>query len=58
MHGKAGARAIRETVIDGIKTTLPLHDWILSEPDFISGDYTIHWLEKKLEEMDKQDEAA
>lgn len=44
-------RAIRETVIDGIKTTLPLHDWILSQPEFISGDYTIHWLEKKLAEM-------
>jgi len=43
-------RAIVETVIEGVKTTLPLHDWILSEPDFISGDYTIHWLEKKLAE--------
>jgi len=43
-------RAIVETVIEGVKTTLPLHDWILSEPEFISGDYTIHWLEKKLEE--------
>lgn len=43
-------RAIRETVIDGVKTTLPLHDWILSQPDFQTGDYTIHWLEKKLAE--------
>jgi acetyl-CoA carboxylase biotin carboxylase subunit len=45
-------RAIDETVIEGIQTTLPLHQWILSEPDFISGDYTIHWLEKKLAEME------
>lgn len=43
-------RAIVETVIDGIKTTLPLHHWILEQPEFISGDYTIHWLEKKLAE--------
>ena len=43
-------RAIRETVIDGIKTTLPLHLWILDQPDFINGDYTIHWLENKLAE--------
>ncbi len=43
-------RAIKETVIDGVKTTLPLHLWILNEPDFINGDYTIHWLEKKLAE--------
>ncbi|MGH1456477.1 MAG: acetyl-CoA carboxylase biotin carboxylase subunit [Alphaproteobacteria bacterium] len=41
-------RAIRETVIEGVKTTLPLHDWILRQPEFVSGDYTIHWLEKKL----------
>ena len=41
-------RAIRETIIEGVKTTLPLHQWILDQPDFISGDYNIHWLEKKL----------
>ncbi len=44
-------RAIRETVIEGVKTTLPLHEWILNEPEFRSGDYTIHWLENKLSEM-------
>lgn len=43
-------RAIVETVVDGVKTTLPLHMWILDQPDFQSGDYTIHWLEKKLAE--------
>ncbi len=41
-------RAIRETVIEGIKTTLPLHEWILSQPEFISGEYTIKWLEDVL----------
>ena len=43
-------RAIMETVVEGVKTTLPLHLWILDEPDFQSGNYTIHWLEKKLAE--------
>lgn len=43
-------RAIRETVVDGVKTTLPLHDWIIQQPEFTSGEYTIHWLEKKLAE--------
>lgn len=43
-------RSIKETVIEGIKTTLPLHHWILEQPEFISGEYTIHWLEKKLKE--------
>ncbi|MBU0799487.1 MAG: acetyl-CoA carboxylase biotin carboxylase subunit [Alphaproteobacteria bacterium] len=41
-------RAITETVVEGIKTTLPLHQWILDQPEFISGEYNIHWLEKKL----------
>lgn len=41
-------RAIRETVIVGVKTTLPLHQWILDQPEFISGDYTIKWLEEAL----------
>ncbi len=45
-------RAIRETVIEGVKTTLPLHEWILNEPEFRSGEYTIHWLEKKLAEKE------
>ena len=39
-------RAIKETVVDGVKTTLPLHLWILEQPEFISGEYNIHWLEK------------
>ncbi len=43
-------RAIVETVVDGVKTTLPLHQWIIDQPDFLSGDYNIHWLEKKLKE--------
>lgn len=47
-------RAITETVIDGIKTTLPLHYWIMQQPEFISGGYDIHWLEKKLEERNSK----
>jgi acetyl-CoA carboxylase biotin carboxylase subunit len=43
-------RALDETVIDGIKTNLELHKRIINDPEFIDGDYTIHWLEKKLAE--------
>ncbi|WP_297367374.1 acetyl-CoA carboxylase biotin carboxylase subunit [Acidocella sp.] len=39
-------RALREFVITGVKTTIPLHQKILEAPDFMAGDYTIHWLEK------------
>jgi acetyl-CoA carboxylase biotin carboxylase subunit len=39
-------RALEEMVVDGIKTTLPLHQRIMNDPQFQSGDYTIHWLER------------
>ena len=38
-------RALSEFVIDGIPTSIPLHQKILAAPDFINGDYSIHWLE-------------
>ncbi len=38
-------RSLEEFVIGGVKTTLPLHQRIISQPDFINGDYDIHWLE-------------
>jgi acetyl-CoA carboxylase biotin carboxylase subunit len=41
-------RALEETVIDGIRTTIPLHQRLLDEPDFITGDYSIKWLERWL----------
>jgi acetyl-CoA carboxylase biotin carboxylase subunit len=41
-------RALRECVIEGIDTIIPLHQKILAEPEFQSGDYNIHWLERKL----------
>ena len=39
-------RALDEFAISGIKTTIPLHQRIVDDPEFQSGDYTIHWLEK------------
>ncbi len=39
-------RALSEFVVGGIKTTLPLHQRIVEDPDFISGNYDIHWLER------------
>ena len=41
-------RALEEMVIDGINTTLPLHRLLIGEPDFLNGDYDIHWLESWL----------
>jgi len=49
-HSREGAlrrlrRALEEFVIDGVKTTIPLHQALLDDPEFQSGDYTIKWLE-------------
>lgn len=52
-------RAIEETIVDGIKTTLPLHHWIIAQDAFIEGTYSIKWLEKALadKENSKSDAA-
>ena len=47
-------RAIDEFVIEGVKTTLPLHDEIISTPDFVDGNYNIHWLEKFLKNHEEK----
>jgi acetyl-CoA carboxylase biotin carboxylase subunit len=41
-------RALHEFVIDGISTTIPLFHALVNEPDFIDGNYSIHWLENYL----------
>jgi acetyl-CoA carboxylase biotin carboxylase subunit len=53
VHGATRAEAIArlgrsldEMVVSGIRTTLPLHQRIVADPEFQAGDYTIHWLER------------
>ena len=41
-------RALEETVIEGVKTTIPLHQALLAEADIQDGAYTIKWLEEWL----------
>ena len=38
-------RALEEFVIEGVSTTIPLQQEIISQADFIDGMYNIHWLE-------------
>jgi acetyl-CoA carboxylase biotin carboxylase subunit len=38
-------RALEEFVVDGIATTIPVHQRLISESDFINGEYDINWLE-------------
>jgi acetyl-CoA carboxylase biotin carboxylase subunit len=39
-------RALEEMVVEGVKTSIPLHQRLLQEPDILSGDYSIKWLEE------------
>jgi acetyl-CoA carboxylase, biotin carboxylase subunit len=38
-------RALGEYVIEGVKTTIPLHQLLVNAPDFVDGRYDIRWLE-------------
>jgi acetyl-CoA carboxylase biotin carboxylase subunit len=41
-------RALEEYVIEGMKTTIPLHQALIEDPEFLEGKYTIKWLEEWL----------
>jgi len=41
-------RALEEFVVTGVKTTIPLHQKLVDDPEFLAGDYTIKWLEQWL----------
>lgn len=39
-------RALDEFVIEGIKTTIPFHKYVIHTPEFMSGNFDTHFLEK------------
>ena len=41
-------RALEEFVIEGMKTTIPLHQALIEDSEFQQGQYTIKWLEEWL----------
>ena len=46
-------RALEMFVIEGIKTSLPLHQRILAEPDFAAGHFNTHFLDRFMPVSDK-----
>ena len=44
-------RALEEFVITGVRTTIPLHQRLTSQSDFINGRYDIRWLEDYVAEQ-------
>ena len=41
-------QALDETIVDGIKTNIPLQQMLVRDPEFRKGGVNIHYLEKKL----------
>ena len=41
-------RSLDEYVVDGVKTTIPLFQELLQQPDVQTGNYDIRWLETLL----------
>ncbi|MBL0311685.1 MAG: acetyl-CoA carboxylase biotin carboxylase subunit [Holophagaceae bacterium] len=47
-------RALDTLVIEGVKTTAPLHRKIMDHPDFISGGFSTKWMETFMAELDEE----
>ncbi|MDE3245871.1 MAG: acetyl-CoA carboxylase biotin carboxylase subunit [Acidobacteriota bacterium] len=47
-------RALDTLVIEGVKTTAPLHRKIMDHPDFISGGFSTKWMETFLAELEQE----
>jgi acetyl-CoA carboxylase biotin carboxylase subunit len=45
-------RALEEFVVEGMKTTIPLHQKLVRDPEFMAGNYTIKWLEQWLDRQE------
>ena len=45
-------------VVEGVKTTGPLHRRIMDHPDFISGAFSTKWMEKFMDELKAEQDAA
>ena len=42
-------RALEEMVVEGVKTSIPLHQELLHQDDVLEGNYSIKWLEEWLQ---------
>jgi acetyl-CoA carboxylase biotin carboxylase subunit len=47
--------ALSETVIEGIKTNIPLHQELLRDAAFLSGGTSIHYIETRLAKLAREE---
>ncbi len=45
-------RALEEMVVEGVKTSIPLHQELIQQEDVLNGDYSIKWLEEWLQKRE------
>ncbi len=45
-------RALGEFQVEGVPTTIPLHQWVLDTPEFREGSHTTTWLEPALRNLE------
>jgi acetyl/propionyl-CoA carboxylase alpha subunit len=45
------ARALEETVVTGVQTTLPFHRALIAEPAFLESDHSIDWVDRHWAEV-------
>jgi acetyl-CoA/propionyl-CoA carboxylase biotin carboxyl carrier protein len=45
-------RALSEFHVEGVPTTIPIHEWILESKEFRAGTHTTTWLERAVAEVD------
>ena len=45
-------RALSEFRVEGVPTTIPIHEWVLDSKDFRAGSHTTTWLERALADVD------
>ena len=38
-------RALQEFIIEGVKTTIPFHQQLMENPDYLAGNYTTKFME-------------
>jgi acetyl-CoA carboxylase biotin carboxylase subunit len=50
-------RALRECALDGIKTTLPFHRWLLDQEPFVKGNFDTGFLSRHFKHADPADQA-
>jgi acetyl-CoA carboxylase biotin carboxylase subunit len=47
-------RALDTLVVEGIKTSAPLHRLIIDHPDFVAGNFSTKWLEVYLAKLERE----